>query len=162
MKILECKKLVKTDLQWKKTTFLPIGVIAVFLFVCMVSQPLKAQKIIQDTTVQKEDVIIGKEVIDQPPEFPGGESARRKFLIENVNYPREAKKNNQQGRVMVGFVVEKDGRLTNFTIQESATPLLDAEALRVAKLMPKWIPGKLRGKLVRVQFQMPLTFTLYD
>ena len=67
-----------------------------------------------------------------------------------------------QGRVMVGFVVEPDGSISNVKILRSVAPILDDEAVRVARLMPKWKPGKQRGKAVRVQYQMPITFTLYD
>ena len=99
-------------------------------------------------------------VVEFEPEYPGGDEARIKFIRENLVYPQEAIDKKIEGRVFIGFVIEVDGSLTNFSILRSVHPLLDEEALRVIKLMPKWIPGELRGKPVRVQFQMPITFTL--
>jgi protein TonB len=100
-------------------------------------------------------------VVEELPEFPGGDEARQKFLQNNLEYPRIARETGLEGRVQIGFVVEPDGRLTNFKVLRGRAPSLDEEALRVAKLMPKWKPGKQRGKAVRVQYQMPITFTLY-
>jgi protein TonB len=94
------------------------------------------------------------------PEFPGGEEALVEFLYNHVVYPNSARTAGVEGQVYVGFIVEKDGRLTNFTITRSAAPVLDNEVLRVMKLMPKWKPGQQRGKAVRVQFQLPVTFAL--
>jgi len=94
------------------------------------------------------------------PEYIGGEEARIKFLTENLVYPKEAREKGIEGRVTVGFVVEKDGSLTNFAILRGVDRLLDEEVLRVVKLMPKWISGEQRGKPVRVQYNMPITFTL--
>jgi len=99
-------------------------------------------------------------IVETMPEYPGGDEARIKFLAENLVYPQEAKEKKIEGRVFIGFVVEIDGSLTNFSVVRSIHPLLDKEALRVVKLMPKWIPGEQRGKPVRVQFQIPVTFTL--
>ncbi|MDR2408582.1 MAG: energy transducer TonB [Bacteroidales bacterium] len=100
-------------------------------------------------------------VVEELPEFPGGDEARQKFLKDNLEYPRIARETGLEGRVQIGFVVEPDGRLTNFKVLRGRAPSLDEEALRVAKLMPKWKAGKQRGKAVRVQYQMPITFTLY-
>jgi len=101
-------------------------------------------------------------VVEEDPAFPGGEAARIRFLNENIRYPRSAQEIGVEGRVLVGFVVESDGSISNIKILRSAAPILDEEAIRVAKLMPKWKPGKQRGKAVRVQYQMPITFTLYN
>ncbi len=116
---------------------------------------------VEDT---KEEVVKEAEifvVVEENPEFPGGDAARMQFLRDNIEYPRVARETGLEGRVVVGFVVEPDGRLTNFKVIRGRAPSLDDEALRVAKLMPKWKPGKQRGKTVRVQYQMPITFTLY-
>lgn len=102
------------------------------------------------------DILLVPEIM---PEYPGGNEARIKFLEDNLQYPKSTR-NLPEGKVVVGFVVEKDGSLTNFTIQKSVHPLLDEEVIRVVKLMPKWIPGKQRGKIVRVQYTMPVTFKL--
>jgi len=101
-------------------------------------------------------------VVEEEPEFPGGEAARIQFLNDNVQYPRVAKEANLEGRVVVGFVVEPNGSISNIKILRSVAPSLDEEAIRVAKLMPKWKPGKQRNRAVRVQYQMPITFSLYN
>ena len=96
------------------------------------------------------------------PQYPGGEEARVKFLQENIIYPKNAQEAGIEGKVLVGFVVEIDGSLTDFRIVRLRypLPLVDEEALRVAKLMPKWIPGKQNGKPIRVQYHMPIYFLL--
>ena len=83
-----------------------------------------------------------------------------KFLTDNIQYPRIARDAGVEGRVIVGFVVEPDGRITNVKIIRGKVQSLDEEALRVTKMMPRWKPGKQRGKPVRVQFTMPITFLL--
>ena len=99
-------------------------------------------------------------VAEQMPEFPGGMKEMLKFLQENVKYPENAMKNNVQGRVIVQFVVEKDGTPTEFKVLRSVDPDLDAEALRVMKAMPKWKPGMQKGQVVRVKFTVPVSFKL--
>lgn len=105
----------------------------------------------------KEEVFM---VAEQMPEFPGGMKEMLKFLQENVKYPENAMKNNVQGRVIVQFVIEKDGTPTEFKVARSVDPDLDAEALRVLQTMPKWKPGMQRGKIVRVKFTVPVSFKL--
>lgn len=105
----------------------------------------------------KEEVFM---VAEQMPEFPGGMKELLKFLQDNLKYPEKAMKNNVQGRVIVQFVVEKDGTLTEFKVARSVDPDLDAEALRVLQTMPKWKPGMQRGKIVRVKFTVPVSFKL--
>lgn len=105
----------------------------------------------------KEEVFM---VAEQMPEYPGGMKEMLKFLQENVKYPANAMKNNVQGRVIVQFVVEKDGTPTEFKVLRSVDPDLDAEALRVMKAMPKWKPGMQKGQVVRVKFTVPVSFKL--
>lgn len=105
----------------------------------------------------KEEVFM---VAEQMPEYPGGMKEMLKFLQENVQYPENAMKNNVQGRVIVQFVVEKDGTPTEFKVLRSVDPDLDAEALRVMKAMPKWKPGMQKGQVVRVKFTVPVSFKL--
>ncbi|MCR8882581.1 M56 family metallopeptidase [Phocaeicola plebeius] len=105
----------------------------------------------------KEEVFM---VAEQMPEYPGGMKEMLKFLQENVKYPENAMKNNVQGRVIVQFVVEKDGTPTEFKVVRAVDPDLDAEALRVLKTMPKWKPGMQRGEVVRVKYTVPVTFRL--
>ena len=115
----------------------------------------------EDTTRLNDDEYICS-IVETMPEYIGGDEARVKFLQKNLVYPEEARKKGIEGRVMVAFVVEVDGSLTNFKILRSVHPLLDEEALRVVKMMPKWIPGEQKGKPVRTQFQIPITFQLDD
>ena len=105
----------------------------------------------------KEEVFM---VAEQMPEFPGGMKEMLKFLQENVKYPENAMKNNVQGRVIVQFVIEKDGTPTEFKVLRSVDPDLDAEALRVMKAMPKWKPGMQKGQVVRVKFTVPVSFKI--
>ena len=97
-------------------------------------------------------------VVENMPEFPGGLNACLKFLADHVAYPKEAAEKKIQGRVIVQFVVMKDGSIANARVIRSVDPLLDAEALRVIGLMPKWKPGTQRGQAVNVKFTMPITF----
>lgn len=100
------------------------------------------------------------EVIEDMPEFPGGQGELMKYLRNNVKYPAEAQKKKIEGRVIVTFVVNKKGRITHPTVVRSAHPLLDAEALRVVKRMPKWTPGRMNGEPVNVKYALPVTFKL--
>ena len=94
------------------------------------------------------------------PKFPGGDAAMIKFLIDNVQYPASAMKDSIQGRVAVKFTVQPDGSITDVGVMKSVSPVLDAEAVRVAKLMPRWIPGEKDGKKVACQFSLPVSFKL--
>ena len=99
-------------------------------------------------------------VVEQPPVFPGGEDARIAYLVNNINYPAEAKSKGIQGTVYVTFVIEQDGSVSNVKVLRSVHSLLDKEAVRVIQSMPAWTPGKQRGEPVRVQFNTPVKFTL--
>ena len=100
------------------------------------------------------------QVVEEQPMFPGGMEEMMKFLQQNVKYPKEAYEQGKQGRVIVQFVVNTDGSISNDTIVRSVDPLLDAEALRVVRSMPNWTPGKQKGEPVRVRFTLPVTFRL--
>ena len=100
------------------------------------------------------------DVVEQMPSFTGGNTALMKFLNENIHYPVVAQENGVQGRVVVSFVVERDGHITDVQIARSVDPSLDKEAQRVVKSMPKWIPGKQNGSAVRVKFNVPVSFRL--
>jgi protein TonB len=99
-------------------------------------------------------------VVEESPGFPGGDVARIQFLQENIKYPQMARESGIQGTVYVTFVVERDGRVTDVKVLRGIGGGCDEEAIRVIKAMPKWNPGKQRGKPVRVQFNMPIKFTL--
>jgi protein TonB len=99
-------------------------------------------------------------VVEEMPEFPGGMAECLKFLGKNIKYPTIAQENGVHGRVIVQFVVNQDGSIVDPVVVRSVDPYLDKEALRVIKTMPKWKPGKQRGKAVRVKYTVPVTFKL--
>jgi len=99
-------------------------------------------------------------VVDQMPEYPGGIDALRMFLAQNIKYPVKAQEKGTQGKVFVNFVVEKDGTVGMVKIARGTSPDLDAEAVRVVKLMTNWTPGKNSGKPVRVSYTLPINFAL--
>ena len=108
---------------------------------------------------EEEEVIFV--VVESMPEFPGGQQALFKYLSENVKYPVIAQENGIQGRVICQFVVNKDGSIVDIeVIRSGGDPSLDKEAVRVIKSMPKWKPGKQRGKAVRVKYTVPVNFKL--
>ena len=102
------------------------------------------------------------DIVEHHPSCPGGQQALLDFLRQNVNYPEQAKKDSIEGRVVVGFVIDTDGSITDPKIVRSVHPLLDAEALWVVKLMPKWEPGYQNGIPVRVKYNIPVTFKLKE
>lgn len=108
---------------------------------------------------EEEDVQIFT-VVENDPEFPGGMEALYKYLRDNIKYPQLARDNNITGRVYVTFVVEKDGSIANPRVLKDIGGGCGQEAIRVVKSMPKWTPGKQRGKAVRVQFNLPVSFNL--
>ena len=100
------------------------------------------------------------DVVEQMPSFPGGMGALMSWLSQNIKYPVIAAENGVQGRVIVQFVVEKDGSITDVKVAKSVDPSLDKEAARVVGSMPHWIPGKQNGSAVRVKYTVPVTFRL--
>jgi TonB family protein len=99
-------------------------------------------------------------VVEDQPQFPGGNGALMKFISDNIVYPKEAHANGIQGRVICNFVVRKDGSISDLQVVRGVDPLLDAEALRVLGLMPQWKPGKQRGQNVNVRYTLPIVFSL--
>jgi len=99
-------------------------------------------------------------IVENKPEFPGGDAALMKYIAENIKYPVIAQENGIQGRVICQFVVNKDGSIVDINVVRSVDPSLDKEAIRVIKSMPNWKPGKQRGKAVRVKFTLPIVFRL--
>ena len=100
------------------------------------------------------------DVVEVMPQFPGGQIAMLKYIMENIKYPEQAMKEGIQGRVAVRFIVEKDGSISDVKPILSVHPLLNKEAVRVVESMPKWSPGKQNGKPVRVRFNLPVMFKL--
>ena len=117
------------------------------------------EKIAEPEPVKEEETKVF-DVVEQMPSFPGGQSALLQYLSSNIKYPVVAEENGVQGRVIVTFVVEKDGSITDVRVVKSVDPSLDKEAQRVVKSMPKWIPGKQNGSAVRVKYTVPVTFRL--
>ncbi len=99
-------------------------------------------------------------IVEEMPEFPGGEAALRAYIAKSINYPVIAQENGIQGKVYVTFVVDKDGGISDAKIARGVDPSLDKEALRVVNALPKWKPGKQRGKPVRVSYTVPISFVL--
>ena len=127
------------------------------------SAKISSAKIFRMVASEEEIVEEEEEVfttIEDDPEFPGGLEAMMKFLADNIVYPQEAKDNKIEGRVFVSFVVEKDGSISNIRILRDIGSGCGAEVVRVVKLMPKWKPGMQKGKPVRVQFNLPVNFSL--
>ncbi|MCE1166897.1 MAG: TonB family protein [Sphingobacteriia bacterium] len=99
-------------------------------------------------------------VVEQMPDYPGGDEARVKFLRDNIKYPSIARESGITGTVFLTFVIDKNGRISNIKVLRGIGGGCDEEAVRVVKLMPAWIPGKQAGKAVPVQFNLPIKFTL--
>ncbi|MBR5934867.1 MAG: energy transducer TonB [Bacteroidaceae bacterium] len=99
-------------------------------------------------------------VVEDAPEFPGGTNALLEYLRKNMIYPDSCRDNNIQGRVIVTFIVEKDGSITGPVVVKSVNRLFDAEALRLVSNMPKWKPGKQKGEVCRVKYSIPINFRL--
>ncbi len=114
-------------------------------------------EVVEEEEVEEQQIF---QVVEEMPEFPGGMGECLKFLAKNIKYPTIAQENGVQGRVIVQFVVNQDGSIVDPVVVRSVDPYLDKEALRVIKMMPKWKPGKQRGKAVRVKYTVPVTFKL--
>lgn len=125
-------------------------------------------KAVQEQVIVKEPEPVKHEpekifvAVEQPAEFPGGQAAMMKWLSNNIRYPENAQANGISGRVVVKFVVEKDGSIGSPQIVKGVDRDLDQEALRVVKRMPKWQPGKNNGQPVRSYFNLPVTFRLQN
>ena len=121
---------------------------------------LKAKEVIAQPEPPKEEETKVFDVVEVMPSFPGGQAALFEWLSKNIKYPVVAEENGVQGRVIVTFVVERNGSITDGQVVKSVDPSLDKEAVRVVKAMPHWIPGKQNGSAVRVKFTVPVTFRL--
>lgn len=112
--------------------------------------------------VENSDMMDVYTIVEQMPAFPGGEEKLIEFVSKNVEYPQEAKEEGVQGRVFVGFVVEKDGSVGDVKLLRGIGHGCDEEAVRVVKMLPKWKPGMHNGEFVRVSYQIPINFKLED
>ena len=113
-----------------------------------------------ERAVEKEEESKVFQFVEDMPEFPGGAAALNKYLNNSITYPVIAQENGVQGKVFVGFVVDRDGSITNAVVTRGVDPNLDKEALRVINSMPKWKPGMQQGKTVRVSYTVPINFQL--
>jgi periplasmic protein TonB len=120
---------------------------------------LEAQKLILPKPSDNDTAVYDKNQLNRLPRFPGGKKAFYEFLNKNINWPDQI---DGQGIVTVGFVVERDGHLTNINVVKGGVPEFNAEALRVIRKSPKWIPGIKNGKTIRVKYSVPINFTLTD
>ena len=112
---------------------------------------------IEDEEVVEQEIF---KIVEEMPAFPGGEAKLMEYVAKNVKYPQIARETGIQGRVFVNFVVEPDGSVSNVTVLRGIGGGCDEEAMRVVKNMPKWKPGKQRGKAVRVSYMLPVNFKL--
>jgi TonB family protein len=120
-------------------------------------KPVETQPVVAKETSDPSRVF---DVVEEMPKFPGGDEGMMQFLNSEVKYPKEALEKGTQGRVVVTFIVNTDGSVSNPKVVKSVDPELDAEAIRVVNAMPKWTPGKQNGHVVRVKFTIPVTFRL--
>ena len=125
--------------------------------VAQVSGPVATGPVVVEEASDEGEIF---QVVEQMPEFPGGMQALMAYLSKNIKYPSVAQDNGIQGRVLVSFVVNKDGSIVDPEVIKSVDAALDKEAMRVIKAMPKWNPGKQRGKTVRVKYTVPVLFRL--
>lgn len=118
----------------------------------------------QQKAQEKENAAINEDMIyrdvEEMPSFPEGQGGVFGYISKNIRYPVVAEENGIQGRVLVSFIIEKDGSLTDFVIEKSVDPSLDKEAIRLVRSMPKWNPGKKDGQSVNVKYTLPITFRL--
>lgn len=140
---IDLRTILKQTQQMKRFFLIPL--LLIFVFSCSK----------KDDIVPEDPIYVGVEVA---PEFPGGEVELRRFLGNNVRYPSSAIQAGVKGRVTAQFVIEKDGAIGNIKILEGIGYGCDEEVVRVIKLMPKWIPGRMEGKAVRVFFTLPIVF----
>jgi len=115
-----------------------------------------APEVVEEEVVEQEIF----QIVEEMPSYPGGEKALLEYVFKNIKYPQIARETGIQGRVFVGFVVEPDGSVSNVKILRGIGGGCDEEAMRVIKSLPKWKPGKQRGKAVRVSYQIPVVFKL--
>ena len=112
---------------------------------------------VEEEEVQEQEIF---QIVEEMPSYPGGEQKLMEYVAKNIKYPQIARETGIQGRVFVGFVVEPDGSVSNVKVLRGIGGGCDEEAMRVVKSMPKWKPGKQRGKAVRVSYQIPVNFKL--
>ena len=128
----------------------------ILLFFIVIARPSSAQKLPEHDT-RRDDTFI---TVENMPVFPGGNDSLTAYIRNHLKYPEKAMENGIEGKVLVGFVVDKSGLVRDVEVKRSADPLLDAEALRIVKSFPKWQPGMQDGKTVNVSYVLPFNFKL--
>jgi len=134
-----------------KTIELMLTVVLVFFFTAGTAQEKKENKPNEKGVYNEVEVM---------PEFPGGYAALVEFLVKNIQYPEQAKKDSITGKVFVQFIINETGKVTDPKVLKGVNPALDAEAVRVVGAMPDWTPGKNKGETVKVAFTIPIMFAL--
>jgi len=133
----------------------------ILLSVCFKSTAQTGNSLVEETVVTTDvNDTTAHSYVAEWPSFPGGNQARNQFLADNINYPRSAEKKGIEGRVIISFVIEKDGTITNVELVKGVEESLDNEAIRVVKLMPRWNPGKNNGKPVRTKHKVDVVYKL--
>lgn len=141
----------------KALLVIPVATLAVSVF----ANGTNASETVKEPHPQTTTQTKIHDVVEEMPEFNGGQLAMMEFLMNNMKYPQAAVKAKQQGKAVVGFVVRKDGTVSDVHITKSAGyAVLDEEAIRVVKAMPAWKPGKQKGEPVNVKYSVPITFKL--
>ena|SRR5579872_4652256 len=133
---------------------------AIFFWALTVKAQTKDSPPSIDIKEPVDSVLVEKSQKETDPGYPGGMSAFYRYIQDNLKYPDKSRKKNIQGKVFINFVIEKDGSLIDIKILKGVAPDIDAEAIRLMKECPKWVPGYQNGKPVRVQYSMPINFSL--
>lgn len=124
------------------------------------SVPGRAQTVLIADAPQEQNGSTVFEVVEDMPQFPGGKEGLMQYLAQNIKYPESAQKSGAQGRVIVQMIIDQKGNVTSPRVLQGVNPAIDAEAIRIVETMPKWKPGKQRGKAVRVKYTLPIVFKL--
>lgn len=137
---------------------IPITILGLSLFTlnAQAQKPAAAQDKVPQPQVKQE----AYQLVDVMPEFPGGDRALLKFVADSIHYPKDAKENRIQGKVITRFMVMEDGSVSSVSVLQGVCPTIDAESVRVVKMLPKFTPGILKGKAVPVWYMVPITFKL--
>ena len=146
-----------------KRLFANLLSLAVFFILCLFTLNVNAQVMVDPIAPNQEynndiDSMVAYAYAEESAHFPGGDKELSDFLVENIKFPNDPA--DVQGKVYLSFIVEKDGSLTNIKVLRGLYRPIDEEAIRVVKLMPKWIPGKHNGKIVRQKYTLPIKFEL--
>jgi protein TonB len=132
----------------------------ILAMIILTNKRIQAQNNNVDSNTVKKSSFTCYMIVEEIPSYPGGDEARIKFIQDNLQYPIVAKQNNIQGTVYVKFMVEANGTISDINILKGIGGGCDEEALRVVKIMPKWLPGSQNGKPTKIYFNMPIIFKL--